>query len=252
MGSFLDIVYLVIAFLVVLSVHEAAHALVAYYLGDSTAKLEGRITLNPKAHLDPMGTLILLVTGLIGWGKPVPVNPRNFNHPVRDSAIVALAGPMSNFVLAFVLAIPLVYAGNVLPEIVTDGMWQVLNLSIYLGVFNFLPLPPLDGSKILGLIVPKRWHPQYEEFLDNGIRYFVIFLLVDWFLLRRMLGVSLLGWILNKMYLAVLTFLGIIKTPLCRRPLLHQVLLVTGGGSHTQTEACVNFEQPRKVIVELV
>jgi len=198
MGSVFDILYIVVAFLVVLSVHETSHALVAYYLGDSTAKLEGRITLNPVAHLDALGTVVLLMTQRIGWGKPVPINPRNFRHPVRDSALVALAGPVSNFILAFILAVPLHYIVGILPLFLVKILWITFNLSIYLGVFNLLPLPPLDGSKVLGLIVPKCWHYSYEKFLDDGMKYLVILLLVDWFVLEKFFSFSILGLFIDK------------------------------------------------------
>ncbi len=211
MDMVLEIVAVIVAFLVVLTVHEAAHALVAFYLGDPTAKIEGRVTLNPVKHLDPLGTIVLLVTQRIGWGKPVPVNPRNFKHPVRGAALTALAGPASNFILALVLAIPLKYVGGVLPAFVAGMMTLTLNLSIYLGVFNFLPIPPLDGSKVLGLVVPKRWHYQYERYLQEGMRYLVIILLIDWFLFSRLFGFSVVGYVVTQMYLVVyfLIFWGI-------------------------------------------
>ena len=162
--------YFIVALLITLTVHEAAHALVAYYLGDPTAKIKGRLTLNPIAHLDVMGSLIFLVTQRIGWGKPVPVNPRNFKHPVRDSALTALAGPLSNFILAFFVALPWKYLGpymeaSLLGEAVLITLEMTFHVNIFLGVFNLFPFPPLDGSKILGLVVPKAFHRQYMNHL---------------------------------------------------------------------------------------
>lgn len=140
-----------------LSIHEFAHALIAYRFGDNTAEQEGRLTLNPLAHLDPIGTLMLFIsyfTGVgLGWAKPVPVNPRYFREPLKAMLWVSLAGPFSNFLLALVFGLPirLIYLG-LLPlfnqELILFleiGIW--INLS--LGLFNLLPIPPLDGSKVL-------------------------------------------------------------------------------------------------------
>ena len=99
--GFTDWIYFLLAFPIVLSLHEASHALAAYYLGDPTAKAYGRLTLNPLKHIDLFGFLMLVIVHF-GWGKPVPVNPKNFKNEVRDSSLTALAGPLSNFVLAFV------------------------------------------------------------------------------------------------------------------------------------------------------
>jgi Zn-dependent protease len=187
------------AILVALTIHEAAHALVAYWLGDPTAKLRGRLTLNPVAHLDVVGSLIFLVTQRIGWGKPVPVNPANFKYPVRDSALTALAGPMSNFILAFFIAIPLKYFGG-LPELLNVFLWTTFNVNIFLGVFNLFPFPPLDGSKILGLIVPQRWYGQYAKFLENGTKYFVVIILFDVFVLAEVANFSVFGYVMGFLY----------------------------------------------------
>jgi|FLOH01.1.fsa_nt_gi Zn-dependent protease len=213
--SLIQFGYLVIALLVVLSVHEAAHALVAYWLGDPTAKMRGRLTLNPMAHLDMMGSLLFLLTQRIGWGKPVPVNPANFKRPVRDSALTALAGPMSNFILSFLVAMFLKYVGVPMSSVVGNEVWQYVDLifwmifhvSIYLGIFNLFPFPPLDGSKILGLIVPKRFYPQYDRFLENGVKYFVAIILIDVFILGDLLGTSVFASVmlfLHDIFAAVL------------------------------------------------
>jgi Zn-dependent protease len=191
----IQFIYFVIALLITLSVHEAAHALVAYYLGDPTAKMRGRLTLNPIKHLDLFGSIIFLITQRIGWGKPVPVNPANFKHPVRDSALTALAGPMSNFILSFAVALPWKYLGGYLAGNAVGAQLLIIlqltfHVSIYLGIFNLFPFPPLDGSKILGLFVPKRWHSQYANYLANGLPYFVFILMLDIILLPRIFGFS--------------------------------------------------------------
>lgn len=139
------------AILLALSVHEAAHALVANWLGDDTARLSGRLTLNPLAHLDPWGSLMFLLVGF-GWGKPVPVNPNNFRDPGLDDFKVALAGPFSNLIMAIAFGLPLRFLGAILAP------WAVAVLSLFvfinlaLMIFNLIPVPPLDGSKVIGVL----------------------------------------------------------------------------------------------------
>ncbi len=196
----LEFVYFVIALIVVLSVHEASHALVAYWLGDPTAKMKGRLTLNPLAHLDLVGSLVFLVTQRIGWGKPVPVNPANFKKPMRDNALTALAGPVSNFLLSFALAFPLKYLGQYMPPELALLLWMIFDVSIVLGIFNLLPIPPLDGSKILGLIVPRRYARAYERFLEKGVKYFVVIILIDVFILQDLIDFSFFRFLMEFFY----------------------------------------------------
>ena len=207
--------YFIVALLITLTVHEAAHALVAYYLGDPTAKIKGRLTLNPIAHLDAMGSLIFLATQRIGWGKPVPINPGNFKHPVRDSALTALAGPLSNFILAFFVALPWKYLGVYMEGTIIGGpllmiLEMAFHVNIYLGVFNLFPFPPLDGSKILGLMIPKKFHRQYENYLANGMKYFVVIILVDVFILPDVLGYSVFHLVMGFLHekIALILLLG--------------------------------------------
>ena len=139
-----------------LALHELAHAYVAWKLGDPTAKEQGRLTLNPIAHLDPLGTLMFALTALLagvpfGWAKPVPVDPRNFSRPKEGMALVAVAGPVMNFVLALVALAVLRHAG-------LDGRaFNVVALAylvnVILGLFNLIPIPPLDGSRIVGVLM---------------------------------------------------------------------------------------------------
>lgn len=192
-GDPVQILTFLIALIVALTFHEASHALVAYYLGDPTAKMNGRLTLNPIAHLDLVGSMLFLVTWAIGWGKPVPVNARNFKKPVRDSALTALAGPMANFILSFALALMWKYLGKYMHEYLLLLVQTTFHVSIFLGVFNLFPFPPLDGSKILGLIVPKKWHPQYLNYLESGIKYFVAIILIDVFILGNIFDTSVFG-----------------------------------------------------------
>lgn len=153
-----------------LSWHEFAHALVASIYGDPTARLSGRLTLNPLAHWDKTGTTLLAVTWIasslgipfpvFGWGKPVPVNELNFENPRWDGTVAALAGPMSNLLLAFLLALIHSALTNF-----TGASWQIFRLGLELGVylnvflmfFNLMPLPPLDGARLLRFVLPERW-----------------------------------------------------------------------------------------------
>lgn len=165
-----------ILFGLMLPVHEAAHAWAAVKLGDATPKWNGRLTLNPLAHLDPFGSLMILLFG-IGYAKPVPINPFNFRNRRRDMALTALAGPVSNLLLAFISivlfrVITLVCGLHITAtEVVYMQEWQLIvyqiatvvfmgvlaPVNISLAVFNLLPLPPLDGSRIFGALLPERW-----------------------------------------------------------------------------------------------
>ena len=156
-----------IAILIGLSVHECAHAYVANLLGDPTAKYDGRLTLNPIAHIDPFGAIFFLIAGF-GWGKPVPVNPRYFNNPRRDGALVSIAGPVSNLLLALLAFVILrsfdlfsalsdtgafaAHGGAV--GFLTQVLVSLLFVNLGLMAFNLLPVAPLDGSKILQSFIP--------------------------------------------------------------------------------------------------
>jgi Zn-dependent protease len=164
----IDLAQLLISFVILilsLTFHEAAHAWTANRLGDPTARLLGRLTLNPAAHVDAVGTilfpLIAMVTGfpLIGWAKPVPVDTRNLRHPRRDFAIVAAAGPISNLILAAVGAVAFTIwsadAGDDTRLLLATGLLRFVVLNVLLAVFNVIPIPPLDGGNILMGIVPE-------------------------------------------------------------------------------------------------
>ncbi len=143
-----------VAFLIGLTIHEFSHALVAYKLGDPTAKYAGRITLNPLAHLDLFGTILLFVVGF-GWGKPVPFNPHNLRDQKYGPLLIAIAGPLSNLVIAFVFGLALRFFVAYEMAFGLILLFSVIVfLNIILAVFNLLPIPPLDGSKILFAILP--------------------------------------------------------------------------------------------------
>jgi len=143
-----DLIAFVVPFLLAIAFHEAAHAYVADRLGDPTARLAGRLTLNPLAHIDPLGALVFLLIR-IGWAKPVPVNPMNFKNPVADEVKVALAGPASNILFAILAAFLFNTAGRALGGFAAQLTLAGVYVNLLLAFFNLLPLPPLDGSKLL-------------------------------------------------------------------------------------------------------
>ena len=157
--------------LLALTFHECAHAYVAYRLGDPTAKNLGRLTLNPLAHLDIIGTIMVFIIH-IGWAKPVPVNPMNFKNPKKDLLWVSLAGPLANIFLAFVFGILFrtlhTTAQNPLAEIIKVMIIYGVLINLILAFFNIIPLPPLDGSKILAGIIPSEYESSFEQFMKYG------------------------------------------------------------------------------------
>jgi Zn-dependent protease len=183
------VVYLLVALLVSISVHEASHALVAYLVGDSTAKEQGRLSLKPWVHLSPLGTLSLLVLGL-GWGKPVPVDPRRMRtDPQMGMALVGIGGPLANLLLASVLALPLrlhwipFISRRVLGVSVSYGdmlSWLVW-INLGLAVFNLIPLVPLDGSRIWAWLLPQRWFRFLARFERVGLLLILVFIVAERF-----------------------------------------------------------------------
>lgn len=186
----------VAGFLIALSVHEAAHAASAAYLGDPTAKLEGRVSLNPLRHLDPFGTLMLLFAGF-GWGKPVPVNPRNFANPKAGEILTALAGPLANFTVALALAIP----HNLLSTDTTAFIFvqTIMYVNIVIMVFNLLPIPPLDGGGVVANLLP----PEIREtYLRNGPILLFGLIAFDWVFHTSLLW-NILGKMINIVFAAI-------------------------------------------------
>ena len=168
-------------FIVSLTLHELAHGLTAYRLGDSTAKDMGRLTLNPIVHMDPLGSLILALTYfggsfLFGWAKPVPVDPRNLRtSPQVGMALVGAAGPATNFVLAVIAAA--VYAHTNLTGDASTLLGYAITINIILGVFNLFPIPPLDGSRIIAGFMPSEMYRQWAALDQYGMfAVFAIFI----------------------------------------------------------------------------
>ena len=174
--------------IIAMTFHEYAHALAAYKLGDDTPKIQGRLNLNPLSHIDPIGLVLLMVAGF-GWGKPVQIDPRNFDGKYslsKSEAIVAAAGPIMNFILAFVFAIIyyiLFVATNVLSGLSASTLSvlytiiiQIISINIGLGVFNLIPLPPLDGSKVLMHFLSYN----AKQWFYNNERIFYIAFLILW------------------------------------------------------------------------
>lgn len=160
LSSALDAALRVVSVMLCLTIHETCHGLAALSLGDPTAKSMNRLSLNPLRHIDWLGLLMMFTMGF-GWAKPVPVDPRYFKNPKKGMALTALAGPVSNFMLAFSLilfskAIYLYADYTLVWDVIFNFLLSTAILSIGLGLFNLLPIPPLDGSKVLGALLPDR------------------------------------------------------------------------------------------------
>lgn len=194
--SIMEIATRLIIVIIALTVHECAHGWVAWKLGDSTAKSSGRLSLNPLRHLDPIGFLCMLFFRF-GWARPVPIDTRNFKKPRRDMALTGLAGPVANLILAFVILIPyeIIYSlaeSGALNNIGTFGVNLISAvisfvasfhfMNITLALFNFFPVPPLDGSRVLYAVLPDKYYfgvMKYERYISLGIMLLLVFGVLD-------------------------------------------------------------------------
>lgn len=181
------IAIMAVPILMAITVHELAHGWVAFKLGDNTAKNQGRLSFNPLKHLDPVGTMVFLVTQMIGWAKPVPVNPMNLRNPKKDMIWVALAGPLANLALAIDFSIllfflvqiaesyPLLLNWHPIMQVATYGVM----INIGLAVFNLIPIPPLDGSNILLGLLPRDLAIQYDRIRPYGFMILLILIFTN-------------------------------------------------------------------------
>jgi len=173
-------IYVIVALVIAISVHEFSHALIATKLGDMTAKLSGRLTLNPLSHLDPVGSLVLLLAGF-GWGKPVPVNIFNLKYRRWGEAIVSLAGPVVNFLSVVLFVIVFKVVLNFLPatNLLFVFLYYLIIINLILGIFNLIPIPPLDGSKVLFAFLPERYNEFKRKMSINGMWILIGLLILD-------------------------------------------------------------------------
>ncbi|WP_010243587.1 site-2 protease family protein [Acetivibrio cellulolyticus] len=211
-GQPLMLVISILMFVMSITLHEFSHGFSAYLLGDPTAKNQGRLTLNPIKHMDPLGTIMILFTSF-GWAKPVQVNATNFEDRKKGMMITSLAGPLSNLLLSFVFAFPYVYfatKGYYNSNVVMNILYKVFqvgfSMNITLGIFNMLPVSPLDGSKILYGFLPSRHYYkmlEYENYITIG---FVILMFTG--ILGRILNLIISPVATGILYL-VSTILGL-------------------------------------------
>ena len=195
-SSITSIIATLLAVLLAITFHETAHGFVAYKLGDPTAKNQGRLTLNPLAHLDPVGALMMFIAGF-GWAKPVPVNPFFFNGDrTKGMMLVSVAGPVTNLLLSFIAYF--IYAaggGFVTVPFLNVFLTQMIVLNIYLAIFNLIPVPPLDGSKILAGFLPRAAAYKY---LTTVEQYgFIILLVLIVFNIPDMILEPIANFVLN-------------------------------------------------------
>lgn len=192
-------------FVLAIVVHEVAHGWIAYKLGDSTAKRLGRLTLNPLAHIDPIGTvllpLLLLITNspvVFGWAKPVPINFHNLRNPKRDIISVGLAGPLANITFAFIIAVLFRVFPFLRDPFLTEIIFSGILINIVLAAFNLIPIPPLDGSRILFGLLPYPLATKYMKIENYG---FIILFILLW--------LGLIDWFLNPIVIVLSRFIGI-------------------------------------------
>lgn len=201
-----ETLYFLPALLIALSVHEFAHAYVAYKLGDRSQKALGRLTISPLAHIDPIGFIFMLVFKF-GWGKPVMVDDRNFTHRRKAMMWVSLAGPMSNVILAIVFTVILklldvfgvlsIMAGSNVGQILTIMLFYVIEFNMVFAVFNLIPIPPFDGSKVLYYFLPYKGKQFMDKIEQYSIWILIFLMITDLYVIIIQPAYSLLRFIIN-------------------------------------------------------
>lgn len=172
-------VLLILALIISITVHEFAHAYAAFKLGDPTAKSLGRLTINPVSHVDPLGLLFLVLAGF-GWGRPVPFDPFYLKNPKRDAAIISFAGPLSNFILATIFSTIFFMLPQIVGfSIVRALIYYIVLYNVILGVFNLIPVAPLDGFKIVYGLLPMRWAVSWQQMEPYGVLLLLLLIFTD-------------------------------------------------------------------------
>lgn len=190
----MEFLFVIIILIMSVVIHEVSHGYAALALGDSTAKYEGRLTLNPISHLDPVGSVLIPLMGyflggfIIGWAKPVPFNPYNLKNTRWGEALVAMAGPISNILIALIFGLIIRSAViTSVPFLNLAGFVVLINIT--LAVFNLMPVPPLDGSKILFALLPYKWHQLRVSMEQYGLILVLIFVFFIWQILSPIIGI---------------------------------------------------------------
>ena len=197
-----DMIYAIPGLLIAMTVHEWAHAKVADNLGDYTPRMQGRLTLNPISHIDPIG-LIMLFFAQIGWAKPVPINPNNFSNYRNGVMQVSLAGPLSNLIVALVATVlfALTFKYNMSAHWLTAILQLIIIYNVNFAIFNLVPIPPLDGSKVLLSLLPGEMAYKYETSIIARYSFILLILLVF---------TGILGFIIRPISGLIISFLNII------------------------------------------
>ena len=204
----LNFMAMVVPILMALTVHEYSHGYVAYRLGDSTAKSMGRLTLNPISHIDPIGLIMLFIIGM-GWAKPVPINAYAFSRPKRDLALSAAAGPLSNFIMAAIIGLFYRIIPALQPLQGDTGILLFLKLNLFylllinvgLGIFNLIPIPPLDGSNIL-----RGFLPDSKVYIIDYLESYGGIIILAIFILGRVSGFSIFGRLIGPLIYGMVNF----------------------------------------------